>query len=212
MTLADRILGQSQPHLGPLLLKHRLKIAVEITHALAYLHLGFRRPIAFQSLAPWNILLDEQYVVKLFDFSVSEFIPEGETHVEIPWLTKVGCEYDAPEYVRARDQNKKILVHRFLCNEKVDVYGFGASLFMLLSGQSLLDFLKNKGLQMEDIGPDNLNEIIDPTIVEEGICSIKEQQLLALARLVFKCCSTEPEDRPNMIDVAKQLRQMYKSS
>ncbi|XP_031269520.1 non-functional pseudokinase ZED1-like [Pistacia vera] len=205
-TLFDRILGQSQPHLGPLLLKLRLKIAMEIANALAYLHLRFPRPIVFLGLSPRNILLDEQYVAKLFDFSVSEFIPEGETHVESPLPTRGGREYVPPECLLARACNKKT------CNEKVDVYGFGASLFMLLSGQSVNNFLKNEDFQMENIGPDNLNEIIDPTIVGEGICSVKEQQLLALARLVSQCYSIEAEDRPNMIDVAKQLRQMYKSS
>ncbi|XP_031265810.1 non-functional pseudokinase ZED1-like [Pistacia vera] len=207
ITLADHILGHSQPRLGPLLLKLRLKIAMEIAHALAYLHLGFPRPIVFGSLGPWNILLDEQYVVKLFDFSVSEFIAEGKTQLEVPLVKKVWYEYVPPEFLPTVNPNRK-----FICNEKVGVCMFGELLFMLLSGLSLKNFLKNKGFQMEDIGPDNLNEIIDPVIVGEGICSVKEQQLLALARLVSECLSPEPEDRSNMIDVAKQLRKMYKSS
>ncbi|XP_031269419.1 putative wall-associated receptor kinase-like 16 [Pistacia vera] len=206
-TLADRILGHSQPHIGPLLLKLRLKIAMEMANALAYLHFGFPRPIVLLSLSPWSILLDEQYFVKLFDFSVSEFIPEGKTHLESPWLTRIRREYDPPEFLLGKDQNKKTT-----CNEKVDVYDFGACLFTLLSGHKFYHFLLNKVFQMKDIGPDNLNDIIDPVIIGEGICSIKEQQLLALARLVSECLSPEPEDRPNMIDVAKQLKQMYKSS
>ncbi|XP_031269415.1 non-functional pseudokinase ZED1-like [Pistacia vera] len=206
-TLADRILSHSQPRLGPLLLKLRLKIAMEIAHAVAYLHLGFPRPIVFGSLAPWNIFLDEEYAVKLFDFSVSEFIPEGKTHLEVHLTKKVWYEYVPPDLLLAIAPNRK-----FNCNEKVDVYCFGELLFMLLSGLSLKKFLKNKGFQMEDIGPNNLNEIIDPVIVGEGICSIKEQQLLALVRLVSECLCLEPEDMPNMIDVTKQLRKMYKSS
>ncbi|XP_031269523.1 inactive serine/threonine-protein kinase At1g67470-like isoform X2 [Pistacia vera] len=161
---------------------------MEIAHALAYLHLGFPRPIVFGSLTPGNILLDEQYVVKLFDFSVSEFIPEGQTHLEVPWTEKVWYEYIPPELLLEIASKRNSAT-----NEKSDVYAFGALLFMLLSGQSLLNFLKNKGLQIEDIGPDNLNEIIDPAIIGEGICSVKEQQLLALARLVSECLCLEPE-------------------
>ncbi|XP_031269416.1 non-functional pseudokinase ZED1-like [Pistacia vera] len=167
--LTDRIWGHSRPRLGPLLLKLRLKIAMEMAHALAYLHFGFPRPIVFGSLTPWNILLDEQNVVKLFDFSISEFIPEGKTHLEVPLTKKLWYEYVPPDILHAIAPNEK-----FACNEKFD--------------------------------------IIDPVIVGEGICSVKEQQLLALARLVSECLRPEPEDMPNMIDVAKQLRQMYKSS
>ncbi|KAJ0014363.1 hypothetical protein Pint_19809 [Pistacia integerrima] len=184
ITLADRILGQSQPRLEPILLKLRLKIAMEIAHVLAYLHLGFPRPIVFGSLQPWIILLDEQYVVKLFDFSVSEVIPEGKTQLEVPFPKKVWYEYDPPEFSLEIAPPRK-----FTTKEKDDAYNFGALLFMLLSGQGLLNFLKNKGLQIEDIGPDNLNKIIDPIIIGEGICSVKKQQLLALARLVSECLS-----------------------
>ncbi|XP_031248144.1 non-functional pseudokinase ZED1-like [Pistacia vera] len=69
------------PPIEPLQLTHRLNIAMEIANAVAYLHLGFSRPILFKDINSSHILFDENYVPKLFNFSVSEFIPEGETHI-----------------------------------------------------------------------------------------------------------------------------------
>ncbi|GAY60147.1 hypothetical protein CUMW_199750 [Citrus unshiu] len=47
-TLWDRILGAPQTHFEPLLLKRRLKDAVDAANALAYLHFGFPRPIVLR--------------------------------------------------------------------------------------------------------------------------------------------------------------------
>ncbi|KAL5783709.1 hypothetical protein ACOSP7_008738 [Xanthoceras sorbifolium] len=78
-TLDHHICGLPRLHFDFLLLMQRLKIAVEIAnYAVAYLHVGFARPVVFfRALA---ILLDEQYVAELCDFLVAESIPEGETN------------------------------------------------------------------------------------------------------------------------------------
>ncbi|KAK9219133.1 hypothetical protein WN943_007772 [Citrus x changshan-huyou] len=96
--LRDRILSASQPQIEPLLMKHRLKIAMDIAHALAYLHFGFPRPIVYRDFKTAHILFTEENVAKLFDFSLSISIPEGETHVTDRVMGTMG--YCAPEYMR----------------------------------------------------------------------------------------------------------------
>ncbi|KAJ0013282.1 hypothetical protein Pint_19841 [Pistacia integerrima] len=120
-TLADRIYRSSEPHFEPLLLTHRLKIAMEIANAIAYLHFGFSRPIIFRSIDTETIVFTEQYVAKLFDFSLAIAIPEGETHVEDEMAGTYG--FLAPECIITQK-----------LNEKVDVYGFGVILLELLTG------------------------------------------------------------------------------
>ncbi|KDO39049.1 hypothetical protein CISIN_1g044202mg, partial [Citrus sinensis] len=66
----------------PFLLTNRLKIAMEIANALAYLHVGFPRPIVFKNIKLSSILFDEDHVAKLFDFSLAESILDGETHIK----------------------------------------------------------------------------------------------------------------------------------
>ena len=64
-TLCERIFGAPQPHFEPLLLKHRLKIAMDIAHALAYLHLGFPRPIVFRDFKTSKYLVQLRKCCKI---------------------------------------------------------------------------------------------------------------------------------------------------
>ncbi|CAL9239250.1 unnamed protein product, partial [Arabidopsis halleri] len=63
--------------------KRRMKIAEDIATALAYLHTAFTRPFVYRSLSLQNILLDEDGVAKLIDFTYCVSIPEGETFVQV---------------------------------------------------------------------------------------------------------------------------------
>ena len=126
-TLGDHILNHHKCHLETLSWRQRLKIAMEISHTFAYLHVGFPRSIVYSSMSSSRFLLDEHYVPKLFDFSIAQCIPEGET--QITDAKVVGFHgYVAPEH---------ILSH--LLDEKCDVYGFGSLLLELLSGQRRYD-------------------------------------------------------------------------
>ena len=49
--LHDLLNRSYQSHSEPLLLKHRLKIAMEIANVFAYLHIGFSRPIVFREIS-----------------------------------------------------------------------------------------------------------------------------------------------------------------
>lgn len=206
-TLADRIYRRRRHNFEPLPLRNRLKVAMELANAVAYLHVGFGRPIIFMSVTPWRIIFDDQNVAKLFDFSLSVSIPEGETHVDVQIAGTSG--YIAPEVLLGAKSN-----------EKYDVHSFGMLLLDLLTGQKITSFCRDKRLVVEDylwdllkkyVEENGLNEMVDPMIIEEGLCPRKEQLLQAYLDFAFKCVSESPEERPTMIDVAKQLRQMYLS-
>lgn len=179
---------------------------MELANAVAYLHAGFARPIIFMSATPWRIFFDEQNVAKLFDFSLSVSIPEEETHVEVQIAGTRG--YIAPGVLLEAK-----------CNEKYDVHSFGM-LLLLLTGQKITSFCRDRRLGVENylwdllkkyVEENGLNEMVDPMIIEEGLCPRKEQLLQDYLDFAFKCVSESPEERPTMIDVAKQLRQMYLS-
>ncbi|GAY31761.1 hypothetical protein CUMW_280520 [Citrus unshiu] len=202
-TLWDRILGAPQTHFEPLLLKRRLKDAVDAANALAYLHFGFPRPIVFRDFKTSHILFSEENVVKLFDFSLSISIPEGETHITDTVMGTYG--HLAPQYVTTCD-----------FSEKLDVYSFGAFLSELLTGRGILDLVRDAhdlvypfNEYLKNYFEDNrFTEIVDPIIVQDLSCTEKEQQLHASAQLTFECLNESPIDRPTMVDVARRLRQI----
>ena len=212
-TLPERISHyrdpQPRPQFEPLRLKHRLKMAIDIAHELAYLHVGFPRPIVFRHFIPSRILFNEENVAKLFDFSLSISIPEGKTHV-----THRGMgiwELCAPDYKKIYVFNETLVI-----NEKYDVYTFGTVLLELLTGQGARDLLLTHGSVRHLIEYLNnylennrFTEIADPIIVQDLSCTGKEHQLQACARLTLECLNESPVYRPTMVDVVKRLRQIY---
>ncbi|KAJ6762729.1 PROTEIN KINASE putative-RELATED [Salix purpurea] len=179
---------------------------MDMANAVAFLHAAFARPIVFRNITPWNILLDDNHEAKLSDFSYSISIPEDDSHVrDVDIIGTSGLV--APEYLTTGN-----------FNEKLDVFNFGVFLLLLLSGQKLADhsrpeeeiFLPNHVKKC--IEDDRLNEVIDSTIIAEGAWPGKEQQLQAFAALALRCNSTVAEDRPTMIDVSKELREMHRSA
>ncbi|KAJ4720757.1 putative Receptor protein kinase [Melia azedarach] len=207
-TLANRIHDTQQSQFEPFLLKHRLKTAMEIASAVAYLHVGFSRPIVFRDIKPSTILFQEQYVAKFFDFSVSIIIPEGETCINDDDKVIGTFGFVAPEYLRTG-----------YCNEKSDVYSFGALLLELLTGKRIsysTCFENGEEYYLQELVEKHaekkkLNEVVDPVIVEEGLWLEKEPKLLVYTDIALKCLSKSVEERPTMVQVAKQLKQIYQS-
>jgi serine/threonine protein kinase len=186
----------------PMLWQSRLKIARQFAHAIAYLHTAFFRPIIHADIKMKNILLDQHDVPKLADFALSVSIPEGETHVQadvVRGTTSVIC----PHYYSTGR-----------ITEKTDVYNYGMVLLQILTGQrmlfldrededcSLLDRLRNRAI----------NEIVDPAILSEEGGAGLGQQLQAVWVLGLTCIEDDPEIRPTMVDVTKELRQIERST
>ncbi|KAK3200209.1 hypothetical protein Dsin_023624 [Dipteronia sinensis] len=229
-TLKNHILSHREPHLESLSWRQRLKISMEIANAFAYLHVGFPRPIVYSNMSSSNILLDEHFVPKLIDFSFAECIPEGETQIKDARIRGT-LGYIAPEF----------LIECVL-DEKCDVYGFGILLLEILAGQRLFDLIRSisetedetetKDEDRKFLARVRVSEIwsfrdfvkningenwfivvVDPTIIGDGLCPEARQQIQVFLELVvIKCISYSAGDRPSMIDVAKQLRQLYLSA
>ncbi|KDO37184.1 hypothetical protein CISIN_1g040292mg, partial [Citrus sinensis] len=77
-TLADRIHDPNGSQLEPFLMKHRLKVAMEIANAVAYLHVGFSRPIVFRDIKPFTTHVnDNDKLIGTFGFIAPECITTG---------------------------------------------------------------------------------------------------------------------------------------
>ncbi|KAL2482341.1 Wall-associated receptor kinase-like 2 [Forsythia ovata] len=191
-TLFDHIHDKTDEF--PLSWNMRLKIAVEVAEALAYLHSATSFPIYHRDVKSTNILLDEKYVAKVSDFGTSRSIAIDQTHLTT--LVKGTFGYLDPEYFQSSQ-----------FTEKSDVYSFGVVLVELLTGQRPISSAKTGEerslatrflLCME---AENLEKILDPQVLDQG----KREELTSVAKLAQRCLNLNGKKRPTMKEVAMEL-------
>ncbi|GMQ01266.1 hypothetical protein CsSME_00047962 [Camellia sinensis var. sinensis] len=102
--------------------------------------------------------------------------------------------------------------------EKSDVYSFGMILLELLARKRSIDWSRDINQQSllvwvkDSIENDQFNEFVDPRILKNKRGIKQEQQLQVVLALALRCTQYNKEDRPEMIDVTKELRRMLKSN
>ncbi|XP_022898606.1 putative wall-associated receptor kinase-like 16 [Olea europaea var. sylvestris] len=178
----------------------RLKIAVEVAEALAYLHSATSIPIYHRDIKSSNILLDEKYIPKVVDFGISMSIAVDQTHQTT--LVKGTFGYLDPEYFQSSQ-----------FTEKSDVYSFGVVLIELLTGQRPIS-LDRMGEQrslatsfllcMEE---ENLETLLDTQVLQQG----SREEIIAVAKVAQRCLNLNGKKRPNMKEVAMELESVRMS-
>ncbi|CAL8176961.1 unnamed protein product [Prunus armeniaca] len=183
--------------------KTRLRIAKQLASALTFLHTAFPRPIIHRCVSSCCVLLDDDYVPKLFDFSLSITIPPDQLYVEDFPRGTVG--YMDPTYQT-----------QYICSEKTDVYSFGVVLLVFLmrrKARIVREYLtRDPKLNVSD-GQIQIETIADPKILGEvGGDEQAQQQLQDFLALALLCIQEKTEARPDMIDVAKELMSSHKNA
>ncbi|KAI3465447.1 hypothetical protein Pfo_022110 [Paulownia fortunei] len=124
-----------EPGQKPLSWSTRLKIAVGAARGLEYLHCKANPPVIYRDLKSSNILLDNDFNVKLSDFGLAKLGPVGDnTHVSTRVMGTYG--YCAPEYA----MSGKLTL-------KSDIYSFGVVLLELITGRKAIDCTRMPGEQ-----------------------------------------------------------------
>ncbi|KAI9120186.1 hypothetical protein K1719_008834 [Acacia pycnantha] len=195
-TLASHLRGGSA---NPSLLTWplRIKIAIETASALSYLHAS---GIIHRDVKTNNILLDNNYCVKVADFGLSRLFPENVSHVSTAPQGTPG--YLDPEYYFC-----------FRLTNKSDVYSFGVVLMELISSMPAVDMGRNKdeitlgGLAVRKIQRNEFEELVDPCLGIEKNSEVKKK-VVALGELAFQCLQIEKEMRPSIDEVLEILREI----
>lgn len=196
----DNHLFRRSAHFQPLSWGLRMRVALGAAKGLAFLHSDEARVI-YRDFKTSNILLDVNYNAKLSDFGMARDGPsDDKSYVSTRVMGTYG--YAAPEYIATGH-----------LTPKSDIYSFGTVLLELLTGRRVIDKNRPNGEQkLVEWAKPYLNKrkifrVMDPRI--EGQYS--QDHALKAANLALKCLSMEAKQRPNMIEVVKELEKLQGS-
>ncbi|XP_022878472.1 LEAF RUST 10 DISEASE-RESISTANCE LOCUS RECEPTOR-LIKE PROTEIN KINASE-like 1.2 [Olea europaea var. sylvestris] len=195
-TVADHLYGDTAKE-APLKWPVRLNIAIETAQALAYLHAS---DIIHRDVKTTNILLDDNFCVKVADFGLSRLSPTDVTHISTAPQGTPG--YVDPEYHES-----------YQLTNKSDVYSFGVVLIELISSMPAVDISRSRheinlaNLAVNKIQRSAFNELIDPSLGFEFDDEVR-RMTTSVAELAFQCLQLEKETRPKMDEVLHILKEI----
>ncbi|KAJ0877616.1 putative protein kinase RLK-Pelle-WAK family [Helianthus annuus] len=178
--------------------ERRLNIATQTAEALAHIHSTTQ--IIHRDIKSSNILLTDDYTVKVSDFGISRFIPMDQTHIQT--LVHGTLGYIDPEYFRSG-----------ILTEKSDVYSFGMVLVELITGRKVYSYDGTEselGLAMffvSSLERGCLIQILDDQAKKEGI----SDHIDYVAKIAKDCIQLEGKKRPNMEVVKEELEKLRQS-
>ncbi|XP_031247655.1 LEAF RUST 10 DISEASE-RESISTANCE LOCUS RECEPTOR-LIKE PROTEIN KINASE-like 1.1, partial [Pistacia vera] len=175
----------------------RMKIAIETASALAYLHAS---DIIHRDVKTNNILLDNNFCVKVADFGLSRLFPVDVTHVSTAPHGSPG--YVDPEYYQC-----------YQLTDRSDVYSFGVVLIELISSMPAVDLNRHRheinlaNLAVNRIKKGAFEELVDPLLGYQSDEEVK-RMTTAVAELAFLCLQQNKEVRPPMDVVLEELKRI----
>ncbi|XP_077219825.1 LEAF RUST 10 DISEASE-RESISTANCE LOCUS RECEPTOR-LIKE PROTEIN KINASE-like 1.2 isoform X3 [Tasmannia lanceolata] len=195
-TVADHLHG-ALAQTGPVTWPTRMSIAIETAGALAYLH-AIEHPIIHRDVKTNNILLDNNFHVKVADFGLSRLFPVDVTHVSTAPQGTPG--YVDPDYHKC-----------YQLTDKSDVYSFGVVLVELISSKPAVDVSRHRDeinlayMAIKKIHNHALHELVDLDLGFESDYGVR-RMITLVAELAFRCLQEDRDVRPAMEEVLEVLR------
>ncbi|XP_039003876.1 LRR receptor-like serine/threonine-protein kinase RPK2 isoform X2 [Hibiscus syriacus] len=179
------------------------KIALDIAHALAYLHDECTPKVLHRDVKPSNILLDNDCNAYLSDFGLSRLLGSSETHATTGVAGTFG--YVAPEYAMT-----------CRVSEKADVYSYGIVLLELMSDKKAFDpsFSSHaNGFNIVSwacmlLRQGQAKDVFTTRLWETG----PRDYLVELLHLAITCTVDSLTNRPTMSRVVRRLKRIQPSS
>ncbi|KAM7493628.1 hypothetical protein LguiB_028237 [Lonicera macranthoides] len=181
--------------------KTRLRIAFETALALDYLHSKAGTPIIHRDVKSMNILLDQNFTVKVADFGSSVLIPLEQGILQTKVLGTHG--YLDPEYLITG-----------ILTIKSDVYSFGVVLMELLtsqmpiSNQRFSEKVNFIPYFISAVEKGNLGDVLNVGGFDDR--DKEMEQVEVVAELVVRCLNRSGVFRPDMNEVAESLLRLMK--
>ncbi|KAF3643478.1 LEAF RUST 10 DISEASE-RESISTANCE LOCUS RECEPTOR-LIKE PROTEIN KINASE-like 1.2 isoform X1 [Capsicum chacoense] len=192
-TVADHLHGEFSKS-GSLSWNKRMSIAIETASALAFLH---NSDVIHRDVKTNNILLDNNFCVKVADFGLSRLFPTDVTHISTAPQGTPG--YVDPEYHEC-----------YQLTSKSDVYSFGVVLIELISSLPAVDISRHRheinlsNMAINKIRSNALHELVDSNLGYDSNDKVK-LLITAMAELAFQCLQNDRVLRPSMPEVLEAL-------
>ncbi|MQL85013.1 hypothetical protein Taro_017525, partial [Colocasia esculenta] len=168
----------------------RLDIAVDVAHAVTYLHMYTDQPIIHRDIKASNVLITEKLRAKVADFGFARLAPDDSGATHISTQVKGTAGYLDPEYIST-----------YQLTEKSDVYSFGVLLVELVSGRRPIepkrqprDRMTTKWA-MQRFREGNAVMAMDPRLRRSPASVRAVERVLALAA---ECLAKSRRSRPSM--------------
>lgn len=182
--------------------KMRIRIALDASRGIEYLHNYAVPPIIHRDIKSSNILLDSNWIARVSDFGLSLMGTESESeNRQVKAAGTVG--YIDPEYYGLN-----------VLTAKSDVYGFGVVLLELLTGKCAI-FKDVEGEEGEGVPVSlvdytvpaimagELVKLLDPRVGPPGLNESEAVELVAYTAM--HCVNLEGKERPTISDIVANL-------
>ncbi|KAJ0736272.1 putative protein kinase RLK-Pelle-CrRLK1L-1 family [Helianthus annuus] len=198
-------------HMRILTWEKRLKISIDVAHALKYLHYEMedQKMIINRQINSYSIRLDENWGAKIVNFCRSEFLPPNQQDEAVYPKKRIDKPlYRDPQYEKTGRLKRES-----------DVYSIGVVLFEILCGRRASDPIYKKE-NVRGLGPvarqsfctGTLEDMIDPILKDEMgennfVLSIgpKKDSLHTFMKIAYQCVAETQDQRPTMKVVVKEL-------
>ncbi|GKB16554.1 leucine-rich repeat protein [Tanacetum coccineum] len=194
----------SSANTSKLNLLQRIKIMKDVAAALDYLHNCCQTTIVHGDLKPSNILLDDDMVAHVGDFSLARLLG-ADLNQNSSTGIKGTIGYVPLEYGIGSEMTS--------CG---DIYSFGILLLEVMTGKRPIDGMFNEGLSLHKFAcmalPDNAVDVIDDdTIVLQSTKANAyklEECLVAIIQIGVSCSVDSPPQRMKIQFVVTELQRI----
>ncbi|XP_074279764.1 uncharacterized protein LOC141605040 [Silene latifolia] len=194
-------------------LSQRVDVAIDVAHAISYLHHECETPVVHCDLKPSNILLDTDMVAHVGDFGLARFLTQPRHPNQSSTIGIRGTiGYAAPEYGLGSEPSTE-----------GDVYSYGILLLELMIGKRPTDSMFNEGYNIHKHGeaalPDHVLEIVDPSLEEDNLTDeannvrITHDELHQRVKCIISvitvgvlCSKHLPQERMKIVDARSWLQ------
>ncbi|XP_074580778.1 calmodulin-binding receptor-like cytoplasmic kinase 1 [Curcuma longa] len=175
----------------------RLNIAIDVAHAIAYMHTYADQPIIHRDIKASNILLTEKLRAKVADFGFARLVEEDPEKTHVSTQIKGTAGYLDPEYLRT-----------YQLTEKSDVYSFGVLLVEMISGRRPIERNRASRERMTTrwairrFKEGGVATAMDPRVRRNPASVEAAERVLGLAE---RCLAEERKSRPAMKECAEVM-------